>query len=75
MGDEVGDENKVTKKGGENTCPNGSTEKTTPVRKGRGQPKWGQKLFASGGEATKMKGNGKRDCSVNRYLHNCFNEM
>lgn len=59
--DEGGDENKVTKRGeGENACPNDSTEKTTPVRKGRGQAKGGQKLFASRGEATKMKGNGKR---------------
>lgn len=73
MADEGGDENKVTKRGeGENTCPNGSTEKTTPVRKGRGQAKGGQKLFTSGGDATKMKGNGKKDCW---WLHTTIYQM
>nr|XP_020465775.1 tip elongation aberrant protein 1-like [Monopterus albus] len=47
----------VTKRGEEeNVCPNGTTEKTTPVRKARGQSKGGQKLFTSGGDATRMKG-------------------
>lgn len=40
----------------ENMCPNGTVEKTTPVRKARGQTKAGQKLFSSGADATKMKG-------------------
>ncbi|XP_039868205.1 kelch repeat-containing protein isoform X5 [Simochromis diagramma] len=40
----------------ENTCPNATTEKTTPVRKVRGQAKGSQKLFASGAETTKLKG-------------------
>ncbi|XP_060887292.1 kelch repeat-containing protein isoform X1 [Labrus mixtus] len=53
-----GDENKPTKRGEEeNVCPNGgAVEKTTPVRKGRVQNKGGQKLFSSGGDATKTKG-------------------
>lgn len=42
----------------ENTCPNATTEKTTPVRKVRGQAKGSQKLFASGAETTKLKGAG-----------------
>ncbi|XP_070711332.1 kelch repeat-containing protein [Pempheris klunzingeri] len=51
------DENKVTKRGDEeNLCPNGPAEKTTPVRKARGQTRGGQKLFSSGGDAAKMKG-------------------
>lgn len=40
----------------ENMCPNGTVEKTTPVRKARGQTKAGQKLFSSGADATNMKG-------------------
>nr|XP_046237470.1 kelch repeat-containing protein isoform X2 [Scatophagus argus] len=53
------EENKMLKRGEEeNVCPNGSVEKTTPVRKARGQTKGGQKLFSSGGDATKMKANG-----------------
>lgn len=40
----------------ENVCPNGAAGKTTPVRKGRGQTKGGQKLFSAGAGATKMKG-------------------
>ncbi|XP_049923926.1 kelch repeat-containing protein [Epinephelus moara] len=40
----------------ENMCPNGTVEKTTPVRKARGQTKAGQKLFSSGADATKTKG-------------------
>ncbi|XP_026208153.1 kelch repeat-containing protein [Anabas testudineus] len=56
MADEDSDRKKATKtEGEENTCPNSSPEKTTPVRKGRGQAKGGQKLFASG-DPTKMKG-------------------
>ncbi|KAM8746741.1 kelch repeat-containing protein [Acanthopagrus schlegelii] len=55
--EEDGDENRVTKRGEEeNMCPNSDVEKTTPVRKARGQSKAGQKLFSSGGDATKMKG-------------------
>ncbi|XP_013771075.1 kelch repeat-containing protein isoform X4 [Pundamilia nyererei] len=44
----------------ENTCPNATTEKTTPVRKVRGQAKGSQKLFASGAETTKLKGAGEK---------------
>lgn len=55
--EEDGDETKMAKRGEEeNVCPNGGVEKTTPVRKARGQTKGGQKLFSSGGDATKMKG-------------------
>ncbi|KAI9538111.1 hypothetical protein NQZ68_017816 [Dissostichus eleginoides] len=51
------DENKTTTTGElENICPNGGVEKTTPVRKARGQSKGAQKLFSSGADATKMKG-------------------
>ncbi|TMS02313.1 hypothetical protein E3U43_007853 [Larimichthys crocea] len=57
MSEEGGDENKAAKRGEEeNVCPNGSVEKTTPVRKARGQTKGAQKLFSSGGDAAKMKG-------------------
>ncbi|XP_026147794.1 kelch repeat-containing protein [Mastacembelus armatus] len=57
MAEEDCDESKVTKRGEEeNVCPNGTAEKTTPVRKARGQTKAGQKLFTNGGDATKMKG-------------------
>lgn len=63
--EEDGDENRVTKRGEEeNMCPNSGVEKTTPVRKARGQSKAGQKLFSSGGDATKMKGAGGRNDSV-----------
>ncbi|XP_054457579.1 kelch repeat-containing protein [Anoplopoma fimbria] len=49
--------NKMTTNGeDENVCPNGTTEKTTPVRKARGQTKGGQKLFSIREDATKMKG-------------------
>lgn len=44
----------------ENTCPNATAEKTTPVRKVRGQAKGSQKLFASGAETTKLKGAGEK---------------
>ncbi|XP_039996330.1 kelch repeat-containing protein isoform X2 [Xiphias gladius] len=72
--EEEGEENKVTKRGQEeNVCPNGTAEKTTPVRKARGQTKGGQKLFSSGGDATKMKGaaNGAREAQgiVGRAPH------
>uniref|UniRef100_A0A8D0D6B3 Kelch repeat-containing protein n=1 Tax=Sander lucioperca TaxID=283035 RepID=A0A8D0D6B3_SANLU len=40
----------------ENVCPNGTVEKTTPVRKATGQTKGGQKLFSSGADAAKVKG-------------------
>ncbi|XP_049424123.1 kelch repeat-containing protein [Epinephelus fuscoguttatus] len=51
------EENKMKMRGEEeNMCPNGTVEKTTPVRKARGQTKAGQKLFSSGADATKMKG-------------------
>ncbi|CAI5668499.1 unnamed protein product [Oreochromis niloticus] len=40
----------------ENMCPNATSEKTTPVRKVRGQAKGSQKLFASGADTTKLKG-------------------
>ncbi|XP_008285100.1 kelch repeat-containing protein [Stegastes partitus] len=43
------EDNKVNKTGeDENTCPNGAVEKTTPVRKAKGQTKGRQKLFGSG---------------------------
>ncbi|XP_070849557.1 kelch repeat-containing protein [Chaetodon trifascialis] len=55
--EEDSDESKMAKRGEEeNVCPNGGVEKTTPVRKARGQTKGGQKLFSSGGDVTKMKG-------------------
>ncbi|XP_063321445.1 kelch repeat-containing protein [Pelmatolapia mariae] len=44
----------------ENMCPNATTEKTTPVRKVRGQAKGSQKLFASGADTTKLKGAGEK---------------
>lgn len=51
------EENKMKMRGEEeNMCPNGTVEKTTPVRKARGQTKAGQKLFSSGADATNMKG-------------------
>ncbi|XP_010767954.1 kelch repeat-containing protein [Notothenia coriiceps] len=51
------DENKTTATGElENICPNGGVEKTTPLRKARGQSKRAQKLFSSGADATKIKG-------------------
>ncbi|KAG7243264.1 hypothetical protein INR49_011710 [Caranx melampygus] len=57
VSEEDGDENKVTKREEEeNVCPNGTVEKTTPVRKARGQSKAGQKLFSSGTDAAKTKG-------------------
>lgn len=57
VSEENGDENKAAKRGDEeNVCPNGAAEKTTPVRKARGQTKGGQKLFSNGGEAAKTKG-------------------
>lgn len=60
VADKDGEDHPVTKKGGEeNMCPNGSVEKTTPVRKARGQTKGGQKLFTS--EVTKMEGAGETD--------------
>ncbi|CAM9138874.1 unnamed protein product [Lampetra planeri] len=45
----------------ENVCPNGSQEKTTPVRKVRGQTKGGQKLFNSAGDAKAKGANGERE--------------
>ncbi|XP_042368481.1 kelch repeat-containing protein [Plectropomus leopardus] len=52
-----GDEKKMmTREEEENVCPNGTMEKTTPVRKARGQTKGGQKLFSNGGDSTKVKG-------------------
>ncbi|XP_005468115.1 kelch repeat-containing protein isoform X1 [Oreochromis niloticus] len=44
----------------ENMCPNATSEKTTPVRKVRGQAKGSQKLFASGADTTKLKGAGEK---------------
>lgn len=75
MADEDSDRKKATKtEGEENTCPNSSPEKTTPVRKGRGQAKGGQKLFASG-DPTKMKGTGKRDYKENDNSVYCPNVL
>ncbi|XP_071390539.1 kelch repeat-containing protein [Centroberyx affinis] len=53
-------EGKATKRGEEeeeeeNVCPNGTLDKTTPVRKVRGQARGGQRLFSSGGDAAKTK--------------------
>ncbi|XP_029310794.1 kelch repeat-containing protein [Cottoperca gobio] len=57
VSEEDSDENKLRTRGQqENVCPNGSVEKTTPVRKARGQTKGGQKLFRSEADATKTKG-------------------
>lgn len=68
----AGDENKMTKRREEeNVCPNGSVDKTTPVRKARGQTKGGQKLFSSGGDATKAKGTGERHGTVFVPVHVC----
>ncbi|XP_041841333.1 kelch repeat-containing protein isoform X2 [Melanotaenia boesemani] len=39
----------------ENTCPNGSKENTSPVRKVQGQTKISQKLFASRADVSKTK--------------------
>lgn len=51
------DEGMETKRGEEeNVCPNGGLEKTTPVRKVRGQTKGSQKLFTSRGDINKTKG-------------------
>ncbi|XP_035531342.1 kelch repeat-containing protein [Morone saxatilis] len=67
MSEGGGDENKLAKRGEEeNVCPNGGVEKTTPVRKPRGQNKGAQKLFSSGGDATKMKGTGEAQGIVGR---------
>ncbi|CAJ1086418.1 kelch repeat-containing protein isoform X1 [Xyrichtys novacula] len=46
--EEEEDKYHLTKRGEENMCPNGTVEKTTPVRKGRDQIKGGQKLFSDG---------------------------
>lgn len=54
----------------ENVCPNGAAGKTTPVRKGRGQTKGGQKLFSAGAGATKMKGTGERDSMLLKENYN-----
>lgn len=40
--------------------PNATTEKTTPVRKVRGQAKGSQKLFVSSADTTKLKGAGEK---------------
>ncbi|KAM7366121.1 hypothetical protein PAMP_015589 [Pampus punctatissimus] len=57
MAEEELDEEKETKREEEeNVCPNGSLEKTTPIRKVRGQTKGSQKLFTNGGDAIKNKG-------------------
>lgn len=48
-------------------CLNGSiAEKTTPVRKGKGQIKGGQKLFSNGGDAKKIKETGGVQGTVGR---------
>ena len=83
MAEEDGGENKATKRGEEeNACPNGTVEKTTPVRKARAQTKGGQKLFGSGGDAAKTKGTGERHgliliswyCSLSDPLLFCIYE-
>lgn len=57
--------NKMTnRRDEENMCPNVGVEKTTPVRKARGQTKGGQKLFGSGEDATKTKGTGERNATA-----------
>ncbi|CAI5668497.1 unnamed protein product [Oreochromis niloticus] len=48
----------------ENMCPNATSEKTTPVRKVRGQAKGSQKLFASGADTTKLKGAGEKGAEM-----------
>ena len=57
--EEEGDDDKAKMGGEENVCPNGSIEKTSPVRKVKGQAKISQRLFASGAEASTTKGAGK----------------
>lgn len=72
MSEEDGDETKMTKRcEEENVCPNGSVDKTTPVRKARGQTKGGQKLFSSGGDATKVKETGEKRSTVFIPVHVC----
>lgn len=45
--------------GEENVCPNSGVDKTTPLRKAKGQTKGSQKLsFSSGAGAAKAKGTG-----------------
>ncbi|KAM6894334.1 kelch repeat-containing protein [Lycodopsis pacificus] len=58
VSEEDGDGDTTTARGGEeeNVCPNATAEKTTPVRKARGQTRRGQKLFNAGADATRMKG-------------------
>ncbi|XP_075943365.1 kelch repeat-containing protein [Anarhichas minor] len=58
VSEEDGDGDTTTARGGEeeNVCPNATAEKTTPVRKARGQTRGGQKLFSAGADATRMKG-------------------
>lgn len=52
----------------ENVCPNGTAEKTTPVRKVRGQTKGSQKLFTTAADAKKTKRTGERgtECCFGR---------
>ncbi|KAG7497497.1 hypothetical protein JOB18_038682 [Solea senegalensis] len=52
----------------ENVCPNGTVEKTTPVRKPRGQSRGGQKLFSGGADAAKMKGKANGAEEVQRIV-------
>lgn len=48
--------------GEENICPNSSVDKTTPLRKARGQTKGSQKLgLSSGAGAAKAKGTGEEE--------------
>ncbi|KAM9717173.1 kelch repeat-containing protein [Menidia menidia] len=52
----------------ENMCPNGPEEKSSPIRKVKGQSKINQRLFTTGAEASKTKGavNGETQGTVGR---------
>lgn len=60
--EEERDERKVIKRGGEeNVCPNSTLDKTTPVRKAKGQARGGQRLFSSGRDGSKTKAAGETE--------------
>ncbi|KAM4537474.1 kelch repeat-containing protein [Odontesthes bonariensis] len=66
--EEEGDDDKAKMGGEENMCPNGRKEKTSPVRKVKGQTEIRQRLFARGAEASTTKGaaNGETQGIVGR---------
>ncbi|XP_030017537.1 kelch repeat-containing protein [Sphaeramia orbicularis] len=60
------DEKKVAKRRDQENVFPSVTEKTTPLRKVRGQNKGGQKLFSNEGDGTKTKGAGETQGIVGR---------